>query len=165
MAKFTHESGLEKVFGHEDLIGGIGGAVVDPALLDLDHAVAARREQHCDSRRHRLHHDRSTAALHPIQRHDHKLPQRRLERHQDYHCHLQKNHHEQKLNHPLSTQKEERQELGRILSLRNGNCVRLQSFVVGWGVEIRRRTGGSFGAQERIDGSIMEVTEEGEGDF
>lgn len=87
------------MFGHEDLIGGIGGAVVDPTLLDLDHAVGAGGEQHGDGGRDGLDHDGSTAALDPIQRHDHELPQRRLERHQDYDRHLRQDHQEQKLNH------------------------------------------------------------------
>lgn len=96
----THERCFEEVLGHKNLIGGVNNStLLDPTLLNLQHAIHTRQQHHENGPCNGLHHQGSTTSLQPIQAHYHELPQRGLEQQQRYHRSLRKYHREQKLNH------------------------------------------------------------------
>lgn len=95
----THERGLEKVLDHENLIGRINSTVIDPTLLNGEHAVNTRKKNKKNSTGDGLDHNRTATALEAIDGEDHKLPERGLEGEEQYENHLRHNDGEQKMNH------------------------------------------------------------------
>lgn len=73
---------------HKDLVGGVKGAGLEGALLDLEDAVNAGHEHNEQSPAHRFDNHWAPPSLDPIQTHYHQLPQRRLEQQRHYQRHL-----------------------------------------------------------------------------
>lgn len=71
----THERSFEHVLGHEDLVGGVDYAGLEGALLDLGHAVEARRENHHQCGAHGGNHHGTATALHTIEGNDDEFSQ------------------------------------------------------------------------------------------
>ena len=87
------------MFGQENLVRRIEIAVVDPTLLDLHYAVHTRN--HHDEHRtgDGLDYDWAAPAFHPIQAHDHQLPQRGLEHEDHDQSHFGEYQREEDFNH------------------------------------------------------------------
>lgn len=85
---------------HKDLIGGGEGADLGRSVLDLGHAIDAGCKHDDDGTSHGLHHDGASSPLEPVQGHDRKLPERRLEEQHQNQRHLSRQYREQELNHP-----------------------------------------------------------------
>lgn len=101
----THESRLEDVAGHEDLVGGAdretGCAIlVKPAAAtDLDDTVQAGGQYNEEGGDDRFDHDGAAAPLDPIQAHDSQFPQWVPEHENQNHRHLREYQREEELYH------------------------------------------------------------------
>lgn len=97
--RITHKRSLEKMTGHQHLIRGINNTVIDPTLLDLHHTVQTGDQHQQHGSGDGLDHERASTTLHPIQGHDHQLPQRSLEEEEHDERDLGENHRKQELKH------------------------------------------------------------------
>ena len=95
----THERSFKQVIGHKDLIRGINLTSLTHPILDLNHAIDARKKNNEDSSGDCLNNDWAFSALKTIQSDDHKLPQRSPEEESQNESHLGCDHSEEKLNH------------------------------------------------------------------